>query len=346
LEIGIMLLAAIAFFMQNVPMLITVLFLLGTQASFFGPAKYAIIPQHLEDSELIGGNGLVEMGTFVAILVGTIFGGLAIALPHFAIATIAFTTISLAVLGWAVSCYIPIAAAPDPTQKINWNIVQQSWINIQLARENRSVFLSILGNSWFWFFGMVFFAQITNFAKVNLGGNEHIVTLLLVMFSVGIGIGSMLCERLSGHKVELGLIPFGSLGLTLFGIDLYFANPGIATAHNIGVMAFFVSFSNWRVLTDLLLLGIFGGFYIVPLYAVIQQRSAPEHRARIIAASNILNALFMVVSSIYAIILLDIGLTIPQLFLLTALLNAVVAIYIYTRMPEFVLRFKAWIRHR
>lgn len=343
LEIAIMILAAIAFFMQNVPMLITTLFLLGTQATFFGPVKYSILPQHLFPAELIGGNGMVEMGTFVAILVGTLFGGVAIALPHFSIATIAFATISFAVLGWAISRYIPVAPAADPNLKISWNVFKQGWVNIKFARENRGVFLSILGNSWFWFFGMVFFAQITNFAKINLGGNEHIVTLLLIMFSVGIGIGSVLCERLSGHKVELGLIPFGSIGLTLFAVDLYFANPGIATAHELGVVAFLKTFQHWRVLFDLLLLGIFGGFFIVPLYAVIQQRSEPKHRSRIIAAGNILNAFFMVVSSIYAIVLLDLGLTIPQLFLLTAILNVVVAVYIYTLMPEFVMRFIVWI---
>lgn len=343
LEIAIMILAAIAFFLQNVPLLIITLFLLGTQATFFGPVKYAILPQHLYDNELIGGNGLVEMGTFIAILVGTLFGGVAIALPHFGIATIAIVTIGLAILGWAVSRYIPTATAADPDLKISWNVFKQSWRNIQFARENRGVFLSILGNSWFWFFGMVFFAQITNYAKINLGGNEHIVTLLLIMFSVGIGIGSVLCEKLSGHKVEIGLIPFGSIGLTVFAVDLYFANKGVSSVHDMGVQAFFSIAQHWRVLADLLLLGVFGGFYIVPLYAVIQQRSAAKHRSRIIAASNIINAFFMVISSVYAIVLLDIGLTIPQLFLLTAVLNALVAVYIYSLMPEFVMRFMVWL---
>lgn len=343
LEIVIMIIAAIAFWMQSMTLLITALFLLGTQAAFFGPVKYAILPQQLYDSELVGGNGLVEMGTFIAILVGTLFGGIFIAIPHYGSTVIAIATIGLAVLGWFISRYIPIANAVDPAVKIDWNIVRQTWRNIEVARKNRAVFLSILGNSWFWFFGAVFFAQVTNYAKFNLGGNEHIVTLLLVMFSVGVGVGSLFCERLSGHKVELGLIPFGSIGLTLFGIDVYFAHPGLSQFQNLGVYAFLSDVGNWRILFDLLMLGIFGGFYIVPLYAVIQQRSEPSHRSRIIAASNILNAFFMVIASFYAIALLSFGMTIPQLFLTTAILNALVAIYIYTLMPEFLMRFITWI---
>jgi hypothetical protein len=343
LEIVIMALAAFAFGIQNITLLITALFLLGTQATFFGPVKYSILPQHLAEEELVGGNGMVEMGTFVAILVGTLFGGIFIALPHYGIPCVAIATIGLAIVGWIISRKIPQATPADPNLKIDWNVARQTWKNIQFARENRTVFLCILGNSWFWFYGAVFFAQVTNYAKFNLGGNEHIVTLLLIMFSVGVGVGSVLCERLSGHKIEPGLIPFGSIGLTLFAVDLYFANPGISNLHNAGVVAFLSELHNWRVLADLLLLGIFGGFFIVPLYAVIQQRSMPSHRSRIIAASNIINAFFMVVASIYAIVLLKVGLTIPQLFLLTAVINAGVAFYIYTLIPEFLMRFMVWI---
>lgn len=342
-EIGIMLLAAIAFYNRNIHLLVITLFILGTQAAFFGPVKYAILPQNLKDKELMGGNGLVEMGTFIAILVGTIFGGIAIALPHYSIQAIACVTIGLALLGWRISCLIPNTPPADPTIKMNWNIIKQNWINFRYASERRDVLIGIIGNSWFWFFGMVFFAQVTNYAKVDLGGNEHIVTLLLTVLSVGIGIGSILCDRLALHKIELGLIPLGSIGVTLFAIDLFLANPQSALTQNIDIQVFLMSWSHWRVLADLLLIGIFGGLYIVPLYAMIQQRSKAQYRSRIIAASNMINAFFMVISTLYAIVLLNYGYSISQLFLFTGILNAIVATALYLAMPEFIMRFIVWI---
>jgi 1-acyl-sn-glycerol-3-phosphate acyltransferase len=220
----------------------------------------------------------------------------------------------------------------------------ETWRNIQFARNNRTVFLSILGISWFWLLGATYLAQLPNYTKLSLGGNEQIVTLLLTLFSLGIGVGSLLCEKLSGHKVELGLVPFGSIGLTLFGIDLFIATPSISPGGDLsGASVFLQMSSSWRILVDIVLLGLFGGFYIVPLYALVQQRSEPSHRSRIIASNNILNALFMVISAIMAIVLLGIGLNIPQLLLVMAFLNALVAIYIYTLVPEFLMRFLVWI---
>ncbi len=343
LEIFIMCCAALGFYLNSIPFLILVLFLLGLQSTFFGPVKYSILPQHLRETELVGGNGMVEMGTFLAILIGTLFGGVLIALKPYGPVIVSVVTIVLAVLGWVTSRYIPKAPANESGLKVRLNPITQTWRNVNFAREKRTVFLSILGNSWFWFYGAVFLTQTPIYAKMFLGGSPQVVTLLLMTFSVGIGIGSLLCERLSGHKVEIGLVPFGAIGLSVFAIDLYFAHRGVHTSVSYTLMSFLATASNWHVLIDLALLGVFGGFYIVPLYAIIQIRSNPEHRSRIIAANNILNALFMVLAAIYAIVCLKLGLSIPQLFLLTGILNALVAIYIYSLMPEFLMRFIVWL---
>ena len=211
-------------------------------------------------------------------------------------------------------------------------------------RGNRTVFLSVLGISWLWFFGSMLVTQFPNLSKNVLGGSEHVVTLLLIVFSVGIGAGSLLCERLSGHKIEIGLVPFGSIGLTLFGIDLYFALNVGAPPTAMGIAEFLRASGTWRVLADLFLIGVFGGFYIVPLYALIQSRSEPDERARVIAANNILNALFMVLAALLAIAVLDwAGLGIPELFLIVSLLNLAVNGYIFTIVPEFSMRFIIWL---
>jgi 1-acyl-sn-glycerol-3-phosphate acyltransferase len=344
LEIAIMSLAVAAFQLGSIPLLIGVLFLLGTQSALFGPVKYGILPQHLREEELVGGNGLVETGTFLAILLGTLTGGVLIGVPGNGALLVSVTIIALACLGWLSSLGIPIAAAVAPDLRINWNPITETWRNINFARGNRTVFLSILGISWFWLLGATYLAQLPNFTRVSLGGNEQVVTLLLTLFSVGIGAGSLLCERLSGRRVELGLVPFGSIGLTVFGIDLFLAVPeDPVTGPLLGAAGFLHSPGNARVLFDVLLLGLFGGFYIVPLYALVQQRSAPSHRSRVIAANNIINALFMVASALMAIVILNAGLSIPQLFLVVAAMNAAVALYIYSLVPEFLMRFIVWL---
>jgi 1-acyl-sn-glycerol-3-phosphate acyltransferase len=342
MEIGIMLCGALALALGSIALLMGALFLMGAQAALFGPVKYSILPQHLHETELVGGNALVEAATFIAILLGTMLGGWLVATAGGAY-WVGATVIGVAALGYLTSRGIPAAPAAAPDLRIDWNPFTETWRNFQFMRGNRTVFLSVLGISWFWFYGATFLSQLPSYTKTYLGGNEQVVTLLLTIFSLGIGIGSLLCERLSGHKVEIGLVPFGSIGLTIFGIDLYFAVPDVASVHDLGAMAFIQSAANHRVLWDLLLVGLFGGFYIVPLYALIQTRSDPGHRSRIIAGNNILNALFMVGSALLAIALLGAGLTIPQLLLVTALLNAVVAIYIYSLVPEFLMRFLVWL---
>jgi 1-acyl-sn-glycerol-3-phosphate acyltransferase len=343
IEAVIMVMGAIGFYLQSITLLMSALFLGGVQSALFGPVKYSILPQHLKPEELTGGNGLVEMGTFVAILIGTILGGLLIADRESGTRWVSIATISFSCLGFAVSFLIPRSPPPAPDLRINWNPVTETAGNLKFARMNRTVFLSMLGISWFWFYGATFLSQFPNYAKDVLGGNEEVVTIMLVLFSIGIGTGSLLCERLSGRKVEIGLVPFGSIGLTLFGIDLFFAVPDSAPAEAMGAAEFLRQAGNWRVMFDLLMIGVFGGFYIVPLYALIQTRSERTHLSRVIASNNILNALFMVVASLLAIALLNLGATIPQLLLVTALLNAAVAIYIYTLVPEFLMRFIVWL---
>ena len=342
-EIAIMVVGAIGFYRQDLVLLFLALGLMGVHSTLFGPVKYAILPQHLRPEELVGGNGLVEMGTFVAILLGEIVGGLVIAIKPNGPIIAGAVAIAIAVAGYVVSRSIPITPAVAPELKINWNPFTETARNLRFAYGNRVVWLSMLGISWFWFYGATYLTQFANFTKDVLGGDEHVATLLLAIFSVGIGIGSLLCERLSGRKVELGLVPFGSIGLSLFAIDLYAASHDLTAQGLTGIEGFLSVRAHWRVAADLVLLGMFGGFYIVPLYALIQERSDPSHRSRIIAANNILNALFMVVSAGAALGLLKAGLSIPALFLATGLMNAVVALYIYALVPEFLMRFLAWL---
>jgi len=345
LEIGIMGVAALGFLLHSLSILFAALFLLGLHSTLFGPVKYAILPQHLREDELVGGNALVEAGTFVAILVGTLAGGLLAGAGGDPV-WVAYTGLLVAFAGYLASRGIPAAPAPAPELVVSLNPLHETWRNIGFARQNRTVFLSILGISWFWLYGALFLAQFPAYAKNVLGGGESSVTLLLATFTIGIGLGSLLCERLSSRHVEIGLVPFGSIGLTVFGLDLAFASPTLlpaAASTPLAVPALLGLFSTWHVLFDLFALGLFGGFFIVPLYALIQLRSSPQHRARIIAANNILNALFMVVGALAAAGLLGSGVAIPALFGIAALCNAGVAIYIYGLVPEFLLRFVAWL---
>ena len=343
LEIAIMLLAAAGFVLHSVAILYLATFLMGLHSTLFGPVKFSYLPQHLRADELVGGNGLVEMGTFVAILLGTMAGGALAAIPGSGPQLVAATCVVLAVAGRLVAGGVPESPPSDPQLRINWNLFSETIANLRIARGNRAVFLSMLGISWLWFFGATFLTSFSPFAKDVLGGNENVVTLLLGVFSVGIGTGSLLCERMSGHKVEIGLVPFGSIGMTIFALDLYFTTHAMQASGAAGIGAFLGTLANWRVLADLFLLAMFGGFYSVPLYALIQTRTGNSHRARIIAANNILNALFMIGASSLAAVLLSHNFSIPQLFLVTAILNACVAVYIYTLVPEFLMRFLCWL---
>jgi len=342
-EIVAMVVAAFGFYTHNVYLLLFVLFLMGLHSTLFGPIKYAILPQALEPEELVGGNGMVEMGTSLAILLGMVLAGSLMAIsgsgPMFA----AIAVIAIAVLGYFISRSVPLAPPTAPDLQFSWNIFSATANAMRFIRKDRAVFNSVLGISWFWFFGGVFTANLPLYALKYLGGNENVITLVLTFFSVGVGIGSLLCERLSGHKVEIGLVPLGSIGLTLFGVDLYFAQPHVATVIGLTPWTFITAPGHWRIAMDFILIGLFAGFYIVPLFALVQSRADKSELSRVIAGNNILNAVFIVASAIFGIGLQKLGFSLPQLFLITAIMNAAVAIYIYTLVPEFFMRFLSYL---
>ncbi|MDQ2971499.1 MAG: MFS transporter [Rhodanobacteraceae bacterium] len=342
-EIGAMCIAAWGFHIASPALLLTVLFLMGLHSTVFGPIKYAILPQVLEPPELVGGNGLVEMGTSIAILVGMIAGGATMATHGAGPWLSAALVIGVALIGYVASCAIPRAQATAPGLRFNWNPFTESARAIRFVAKKRAVFNAVLGISWFWFFGGVVTAQLPNYTKLFLGGGASVEILVLTLFSVGVGAGSLLCERLSGHKVEIGLVPLGALGMTVFGIDLYFAQHAPAIAHGLDAWAFLRAPGHWRIALDLALIGLFAGFYIVPLFALVQSRSERSELSRVIAGNNIINAIFLVAAALFGLGLLRLGLSIPQLFLATALLNAAVTAWIFALVPEFLMRFVDWL---
>jgi 1-acyl-sn-glycerol-3-phosphate acyltransferase len=349
LEIALMLSACAALVTESYSLLLLVLFLMGLQSTLFGPVKYAYLPQQLTVEELVGGNALVESGTYIAIILGLIAGGIAVgdgiarAFDVEKQTVLGFCLVVVAVSGYLSSRQVPQTQPVDPALKINWNAWQETWHIVRYAREERSVFLSILGISWFWFFGSAMTIQIPAYTLDILNGNESVTTFLLAAFAIGVGVGSLLCERLSGHRIELGLVPFGAIGLTVFAVDLYSSQPGASATSANSISGFLAQPGGLRIWLDLALIGAFGGFYSVPLYALIQRRSNPQHLSRIIAANNIINALLMVGAAVMSMVLLNAGLSIPQLFLVIAILNAIVAFYIFALLPEFLMRFLAWL---
>ncbi len=341
LEIAIMGLATVGFVAQWVPLLLVCVFLMGLHSTLFGPVKYAYLPQHLSERELTGGNGMVEMGTFVAILLGNVVGGLLMAIPQTGATWVSVSCLVVAVAGWLMARRVPASPSSDPALQINWNPATETWRNLKLAAQYPSVFRSLLGISWMWFFGAVFLAQFPSFARDVLGGDEHVASLLLVVFSVGIAIGSLICETLSHRHVEIGLVPVGAIGMTVFALDLYASSHGLSHAAGaplLDVATFLANPVHWHVMADLALLAFSAGLYSVPMYALIQLRAQPSHRARIIAANNILNALFMIASSLIAGALLGAGLSVPEVFGVTALLNVLVVGYLFWLMPEYIIR--------
>ena len=344
-EVVLMGVAAIGLALGSVTILLVVLFMTGLQSTLFGPVKYSILPEVLSEQELVGGNALVEGATYVAIIAGMIIGGATIASDALGVGTLAVALIGFAIAGFAASLLIPPTRAAVPDLAVRFAPIPETVSIIRAARSERSVFLSILGISWFWSFGLVAMSQLPGYASTILRADAAVAVgvLLPITFAVGVGIGSLLCERLSGRQIELGLVPLGSLGLSLFAIDLFFSQP-VPVEVPIGSLNEFLSRPGlWRIAADLTLLGVAGGIYSVPLYAMMQQRSAREQRSRIIAANNVLNSLFMTVAALAATLFAALGATIPQLFLVLAFMNIAVAAYIFTLLPEFLMRFLTWV---
>ena len=338
-EAAIVALAGLGFALHHIWLLLAALFMMGAHSTFFAPAKYGLLPQVLIDDELVGGNAMLEMGTFLAILAGTLLGGI---LSEHA-AAVTPTLVTIAIVGIGFSLAMPRLRAGAPGLRIDWNLWRSTVANLRVARADRIVFLAILGNSWFWFYGILVLAQVPLYAQQVLHGTERVVTLLLIAFSLGVGAGSLMCERLSGHRLEIGLVPLGSLGLTIFGIDLFFASPAASIGPPLSAMALLARPGIWRVVADMVLIGAFGGIYIVPLYALMQRRTPREVMSRVISAASIWNAIFMVAASLFGALLIHRGVSIPEVLLVCALLNLAVAAFIYTLVPEFLLRFLAWL---
>jgi 1-acyl-sn-glycerol-3-phosphate acyltransferase len=343
-EIAAMVVAAIGFFTHHVSLLLVVLFLMGMHSTMFGPIKYSILPQALERGELVGGNALVETGTQLAMLIGMIVGNSLMLIAGYGTLAASLTTIGIAVTGYLVSRSIPAAPATAPDLKFNWNPLSETWRVLKLTHEDRAIYNAVLGISWFWFFGTVMIAQLPNYTRHVLGGDGSVNTLALTLFSIGTGVGSLLCEKLSGKRVEIGLVPMGAFGLTVFAVDLFFAHPAAAAS---GIsrdwMAFLAAPGAWRVVLDLTMIGAFAGFYVVPLFAFVQSRAPRERLSRIIAGNNIVNALLICAASAFGIGLTLLGLSVPTIFLITGLINIAVAVYIFTLVPEFMMRFITWV---
>jgi len=340
IEIALMALAVVGFYLQNIFFLMFVLFALGVQATFFGPLKYAILPEHLHENELIAGNGLIEAGTFIAILLGTIIGG-AVILQKNGEYVISTMIMLVALLGWWSSLFIPKTQKPQIALKINYNFMTETKNLLVYSKQNRDIFLCILAISWFWLFGATFLSELPVFAKDVLHADQDVVILFLSIFSIGLGVGSVICNKLLNGKIQVSSVPFGVLGMTIFTIDLYVSASHIIIGSIdslMGVRDFIRSFNGWRIAIDLLSIAISGGLYTVPLYAMMQNLSSPSHRARIIASSNVVSALFMVIAAVATAVMIGLGFTVADVFLIMAICNGLVAIYICKLLPDAIIK--------
>ena len=339
LEIILMITAAFVLLTENYSFLLFILFLMGFQSSLFGPVKYAYIPQKLKLNELIGGNALVESGTYIAIILGLVVGGLAVSIGQENDYPLASLLLLMAILGYFFSCKIPNTEPTDPTLKINWNIFTEIKKIIGFSKEKDRIFLYIIGISWFWFYGSVITLQIPAYTINILMGDESLTTFLLATFAIGIGIGSLACERLSKNQIELGITPIGAIGLSLFTLDLYFFSSNLNIVNPMSIKLFLSHLSNWRLILDLIMIGTFGGIFSVPFYAAIQEQAEKKFLSRIIAANNIINAIFMVSASLLAISILSLGVSIPEFFALISVLNIFLMIIMHFNSKIFLERF-------
>ncbi len=345
MEIVIMVIAAVGFWLQSMPVLLGALFATGMQSTLFGPVKYSILPAVLKPEELTGGNGLVEMGTSISILIGMLVGGMVFAWAGDAAPMVAGAlVIALAVAGNWASRMIPSVPSVTPDLKIDWNLWRESLSVWRLTRKQLAVRNSVLGVSWFWFTGTILTGNLPMYAETYLGGSQTLYVFALAVFSVGVGVGSLLCEKLSGRVVEIGLVPLGAFGMSAFLLDLYFARPTAATASDLDVAGFIAQPGSWRIVMDLAGIGVFSGFFVVPLFALIQSRTPREEMSRVIAGMNIQNAIFIVAAAVAGIVLQEyLGWTTPQLFLALAIAGVLVSLWIFSIVPEFAMRFVSWL---
>jgi MFS family permease len=342
-EILVMGLGALAFRLESAVMLLFVLFLMGTQSAFFGPLKYGILPQHLEESELTGGNALIQMGTYAAILTGGITGGLLAAIGDRGPNLVIGCVLSLAICGWLFARSIPTASAADAQLKITWNLPQATGQLLKYVAKDRKVLTLVLTISWFWFLGATFLSLIPTYAKEFLQADEQGVTLVTAAFTIGIGIGSLLCERYSRGRIELGLVPIGFIGISLFAADFWLAGVPAGEPGQLSMVALLSYFPALRAFADLAMIGAFGAIFIVPLYAALQAQVEPAHCARVIAALNVTNAAFMVFSALITLVLLHIQLNIPDIFGIVAILNLIAFGGAHWALPEFASRARSII---
>ncbi|MDN2669319.1 MFS transporter [Vibrio sp. 14N.309.X.WAT.E.F5] len=342
IEVVIMSLGAIGFIYESYAILLLLLFLMGTQSAFFGPVKYALLPQQLESKELVSGNALVETGTFLAILIGTLGAGI-IASEENSKLIAAVCIVTFAVLGYLASYFIPEAPSNAPDLKVKWQPITLTRQTLAIAKKDRPTFQALMAISWFWFLGATYLTQFPNFTKVYLNGTESAVAFLLALFSVGIAIGSLACDKLSNHRIEIGIVPMGSLGISIFGFLMAVSIP--EALPDFDSFKSFVSYSElWPLFAYLLLLGMSGGIFIVPLYSLMQFRAKPNERAQVIAGLNIYNSLFMVGSAVLGIVFLSVlQLSIPQLFALLAVFNTLVMFALFYQVPIYAFRFFTWV---
>lgn len=345
-EVLVMISGALGFYLESIETLLITLFFMGLQSAFFGPIKYSILPELIKEEELVQGNALVASGTFVSILLGTILGGALIGVDSWGREATGFAVILFAIVGTIVSSRVQKLEPADSNLKIDWGLFKPSWKIVKVTMAKKSVFLAVMGISWFWFLGAALLSMFPVYGKNVLGTNSDVVTLFLAMFSIGVGVGSQICEKLSHKQVELGLVPFGTIGISLFVIDLFITGDPNLGLENIGIGEFLSYPIHWRILIDIFMLSIFSGFFIVPLYTFIQSRSEKGTRSQVIAGLNIINALFMVSSAIVLTLLYALNLTVPQIFGIWGVLNLIVAFYIYTVIPEYLMRFLAMILTR
>ena len=342
-EIVLMAIAALGWLTHQLWLLVIVITAMGLQSTFFGPVKYAYLPQHLKQNELTGGNGVVEMGTFVGILLGQVLGAVLVMAKPWGIVFAAAGGLLLALLGWLSSRAIPLSPAAVPALSVNWNPFSATWRSLRQLRQNREVWWAVIANSWFWFYGAIMLAQFPVYSRDLLQGDSTVFVLLLMVFSLGVGCGSLMCEWLSARRIEIGLVPLGAIGMTVFGIDLWLASSSYDAAGPADWSGFIANAGSVRIMADCVLIGLFSGIYSVPLFAMIQTRCGAQQVSRTIAGLNILSSLFMVAAALLGMVLLQIGLSIPEIFLTTALLNALVSLYVFVRVPEFLVRFVTWL---